>query len=251
MNPFELLKKDHETVATLFDRIEAASGQARIAIFEQINSELELHAHIEETIFYPAIERARETRAITLEAYEEHKVVKELLAELGSAKSVSDEWNAKLTVLRENVEHHVDEEENEMFDKASDVLTAEEAEALGERMRAEKVKQGGKAPEPEKPGLLQTIANTLGFGAPPPPAGKSASKKKATRAKAATKATGQPKSASKSGATRKAGKSAAKKTSKSRTPKSTKKKSTKPKKEAKKTARKKTSAKASKSKPGR
>jgi iron-sulfur cluster repair protein YtfE (RIC family) len=185
MDPFELLKKDHEKVSKLFDRIEAASGKAKIGVFKQIKSELDLHTHIEETIFYPAIEKANETRALTLEAYEEHKVVKELLAELDSANGVSDEWKAKLKVLRENVEHHVDEEENELFDKANDVLTGEEAERLGDRMRDEKVKQGASAPEPdparEEPGLLQKIANTLGLGASPKRSNKVASKKKAAK----------------------------------------------------------------------
>jgi iron-sulfur cluster repair protein YtfE (RIC family) len=189
MDPFELLKKDHETVAKLFDRVEAASGKRKRDVFQQIKSELDLHTHIEEAIFYPAIEKANETRALTLEAYEEHKVVKELLSELDAAGSISDEWNAKLKVLRENVEHHVDEEENELFDKASEVLTGEEAERLGDRMAAEKVRQGGSVPEPEKPGLLQKIANTLGLGASSEPSNKTATKKKGAKAKASKTAT--------------------------------------------------------------
>jgi hypothetical protein len=184
MDPFELLKKDHEKVAKLFDRIEAASGKRKIDVFQQIKSELDLHTHIEETIFYPAIEKANETRALTLEAYEEHKVVKELLSELDAAQSVSDECKAKLKVLRENVEHHVDEEENELFDKASDVLTGEEAERLGDRMAAEKVRGGAPEPEPEKPGLLQKIANTLGLGASAQKSKKTPTKKKGAKAKA-------------------------------------------------------------------
>lgn len=207
MDPFELLKKDHEKVSKLFDRIEAESGKAKIGVFKQIKSELDLHTHIEETIFYPAIVNADETRALTLEAYEEHKVVKELLAELDSANSVSDEWKAKLKVLRENVEHHVDEEENELFDKANDVLTGEEAERLGDRMRAEKVKQGGSAPEPEpareEPGLLQKIANTLGLGAPPQKPNKTASKKKTAKPNARKKTATKAKAAKKTGTTAK------------------------------------------------
>ena len=201
MDPFELLKKDHETVSKLFDRIEVASGKAKIDVFKRIKSELDLHTHIEETIFYPAIEKANETRALTLEAYEEHKVVKELLAELDSANGVSDEWKAKLKVLRENVEHHVDEEENELFDKANDVLTGEEAERLGDRMRDEKVKQGASAPEPdparEGPGLLQKIANTLGLGASPQRSNKVASKKKAAKPSAGKKTATKAKTATK------------------------------------------------------
>jgi iron-sulfur cluster repair protein YtfE (RIC family) len=165
MDPFELLKKDHETVSDLFKRIEAADRRAKLGIFKQLKSELEVHTHIEETIFYPALEKARETRDLTLEAYEEHRVVKDLLVELDGAQEHSDEWDAQLTVLRENVEHHVDEEENELFDKANDVLTGAEAENIGDRMQTEKARQGASpAVEDEKPGLLQTIANALGLG---------------------------------------------------------------------------------------
>ena len=128
MDPFKLLKKDHETVSELFKKIEATAGKAKLRIFKQLKSELDLHAHIEETILYPALEKPKATRDLTLEAYEEHKVIKDLLSELAGAKSPSDEWQAKLTVLQENVEHHVKEEENDLFDKANDVLTSDEAE---------------------------------------------------------------------------------------------------------------------------
>src|SRR5437762_14167364 len=111
MDPFEILKNDHETVSKLFEKIESASGQVKLARFKELKKELDVHAHIEETIFYPALKNADESRAITLEAYEEHRVIKDLLAELDSATKPSDQWTAKFTVLRENVEHHVDEEE--------------------------------------------------------------------------------------------------------------------------------------------
>lgn len=149
MDAFELLKADHQKVAKLFDRLEAASGKAKLNVFEQIKKELELHAEVEETIFYPALEKPEETHDLTLEAYDEHKVVKTLLAELAGSKSATEEWQAQVKVLRENVEHHVDEEENELFDKASDALNDEEIESLGERMEAAKAqKQGRSAPKP-------------------------------------------------------------------------------------------------------
>lgn len=202
MDPFELLKKDHKTVSELFERIEAATGKAKLGIFQQIKDELELHTHIEEVIFYPALEKANETRDLTLEAYEEHKVVKDLLGELDSAKAVSDEWEARLTVLKENVEHHVDEEEHELFDKANDVLTADEAETLGDRMQAEKVKRGGAVAQPnEEPGLLRKIASALAVGTSSrkptkvssgrKPAAKKAAKKKAPK-KTGAKKIGKP-----------------------------------------------------------
>jgi iron-sulfur cluster repair protein YtfE (RIC family) len=165
MDPYQILKKDHETVSQLFKKIEAASGRVKLIRFRKLKSELDLHAHIEETIFYPALQNAEESRDITLEAFEEHKVVKELLAELAAATKLSDEWTAKLSVLKENVEHHVDEEEGELFSKAKDVLTDEQAERLGDEMAAEKTKQGGTVPEElKKPGLIKKVVNAL-FGA--------------------------------------------------------------------------------------
>ena len=82
-----------------------------------------------------------------MEAYEEHKLVKQLLAELSGARTANDERQAQAKVLRESVEHHVDEEENELFDKADDVLTDEEIEALGQRMEAEKARKQGRGPQ--------------------------------------------------------------------------------------------------------
>ncbi len=84
------------------------------------------------------MEEADETRDITLEAFEEHKVVKTLLGELESLGKDKEEWTAKFTVLKENIEHHVEEEEGEMFPKARKVLGEEGAETLGTRMEQAK-----------------------------------------------------------------------------------------------------------------
>jgi hypothetical protein len=141
MDAFSLLKADHRKVAELFDQLESATGKSKRGVFDQIKSELELHAHIEEKIFYPALEEPKETHDLTLEAYEEHDVVKKLLKELSRARSVNDEWEAQAKVLRENVEHHVEEEEGELFKKAGKALGAEEIESLGEEMEAEKARK--------------------------------------------------------------------------------------------------------------
>jgi len=138
MDAFNLLKADHRKVEELFSQLESASGQAKMRVFEQIKTELELHTHIEETIFYPALEKPKQTHDLTLEAYEEHDVVKKLLRELSRAKTPNEEWEAKAKVLQENVEHHVEEEENELFEKAEAALSEEQIEALGEEMEAEK-----------------------------------------------------------------------------------------------------------------
>ncbi len=101
MDAFKLLQTDHKNVAALFNQREQASGKAKLSAFNQIKTELELHTHIEETIFYPALEKPEETNDLTLEAYEEHDVVKKLLSELSRAKTADDEWDAQAKVLKE------------------------------------------------------------------------------------------------------------------------------------------------------
>ncbi len=229
MNAFKLLKNDHQIVSGLFDQIESASGPAKTQLFTRLKSELDVHALIEEKIFYPALENKKESREITLEAYEEHKVVKDLLAELANGSPASEEWDAKLKVLRENVDHHVEEEEGELFGKADDVLSDEDIERLGDEMEAEKARQMGVAPprasrdatkkrgaaksngsrkQADSPGVLGRLANFVGLGSSKS-AGKSAGKgaakggkKKASKASkggAASKSSGKAAAAKKSG----------------------------------------------------
>ena len=188
MDAFKLLKTDHQKVSDLFKRIESGSGQAKAQLFAQLKNELDVHAHIEEAIFYPALENKEPSRDITLEAYEEHKVVKDLLAEL-AAGPLNEEWDAKLTVLKENVEHHVEEEEGELFSKARQVLSSNQINELGDQMQAEKARPGASADSGprarndgrasrasksrtskaskgnESPGMLSRLANLVGLGA--------------------------------------------------------------------------------------
>jgi hemerythrin-like domain-containing protein len=141
MNAFTLLKQDHQTVADLLEKIDKTTERGiktREELFTRIKTELDVHAKIEEEIFYPALENEEETRDITLEAFEEHRLVKQLLSELESMPKDDEQWTAKFTVLKENIEHHVEEEEGEMFTKARKVLSKEDQEALGERLEAAK-----------------------------------------------------------------------------------------------------------------
>ena len=144
MDEFELLKKDHEKVSGIFEKLDSTTERGiktREELFTQLKNELDVHAQIEEQIFYPALEEADETHEITLEAFEEHAIVKQLLAELGELSKDDETWGAKLKVLKENVEHHVEEEEGEMFTGARKVLSSEQIEALGARMEAAKKEQ--------------------------------------------------------------------------------------------------------------
>ena len=228
MNAFQLLKNDHKIVSALFDEIESASGRSKTQLFTRLKSELDVHAHVEEKIFYPALQNKQESREITLEAYEEHKVVKDLLTELANGRAADEQWDAKFKVLRENVDHHVEEEEGELFDKASDVLSDEDIERLGNEMEAEKArkqgltpparearkgkrsgaKSGGSRKQAESPGVLKRLANLVGLGQD---SSKGSSKSASKGSKKKTgKASAGRKSASK-GATKPAGKKAAKK----------------------------------------
>jgi hemerythrin-like domain-containing protein len=140
-NPFEILKEDHREVAKLFREIEDTTERAektRDTLFAEIKTALELHSQIEETILYPALEKVEKTHDLTLESEEEHKVVKELLLQLDSEDATTEEWTAKLTVLIENVEHHVEEEENDLFPKAEQALSEEDLTALEEALAAAK-----------------------------------------------------------------------------------------------------------------
>ena len=148
MNAIELLKEDHKKVSGIFAQLEETTERAektRTELFTKLKQELDVHAHIEETIFYPSIKREAETREITLEGFEEHKVIKNLLADIEQADPTTEQWTAKLKVLKENVEHHVEEEEGEMFVEARKILSTEQIEELGAQLAAEKKAQQQKA----------------------------------------------------------------------------------------------------------
>ncbi len=141
MDAFELLKKDHEKVSGILEKLDATTERGvktRDELFTQLKTELDIHAQIEEQILYPVLKELKETHEITLEAFEEHAVVKQLLAELETLPKDDETWGAKLTVLKENVEHHVEEEEDEMFKDARKVLGREQLEELGARLQEAK-----------------------------------------------------------------------------------------------------------------
>jgi len=144
MDAFNLLKSDHEKVAGILEKLEGTTERAlttREELFTQLKTALDIHAGIEEKIFYPVLEKAEESRDITLEAFEEHRLVKQLLGELEAEVKDDEKWTAKFTVLKEQIEHHVEEEEGEMFKKARRVLSQEEIEELGARMEKAKGEQ--------------------------------------------------------------------------------------------------------------
>jgi hemerythrin superfamily protein len=140
MDAIELLKADHKEVDKLFQQVRATEEEEHPPIFEKIKAGLEVHAHIEEKIFYPRLidEGDEELADLVKEGIEEHHQVKIFLRELSSLADESDKFEPKLKVLMEDVEHHVMEEEGEMFQMVKEQFGAETLEALGEEMEAEK-----------------------------------------------------------------------------------------------------------------
>lgn len=136
MKATDLLKKQHRAVKALFKKLEGTDNpRMRRQLLNEISRGLEGHTLIEEEIFYPAV-RGLETRKaeeMILEAYEEHHVVKLVLAELPRVNPEDERFEAKMTVLSELIQHHVDEEEKEMF-KLAQKLGRNELESLGEQM---------------------------------------------------------------------------------------------------------------------
>ena len=112
-------------------------------IFEEINSELESHTRIEETVFYPAMQKHQELKDMVREALKEHKQIKALLKEIHDLNSDSEKFHPKLQVLVANVEHHVEaEEKEEMFPKIWKFCSQEELDKIGtELVTAKNTKQ--------------------------------------------------------------------------------------------------------------
>ena len=143
MEATTLLTNDHEAVKKLFAQFEAAGDSAyrtKKAIFETIRSELLIHMDIEETIFYPTVKAqpVEELKDLIRESDEEHHVAKLLLEEISRMEPQDEQYDAKVTVLKENIEHHVEEEEGEMFPGTRKRLGREMLEQLGEEMEERK-----------------------------------------------------------------------------------------------------------------
>jgi hemerythrin superfamily protein len=143
MDALELLKKDHKAVKDLFKKIAAnKNAKQQKELFEHIKTELETHTHIEETVFYPAVEETPEMEDMVAESLEEHKQVKTLLREMEKLTADSDKFEPKLKVLMENVEHHAEEEEEgKMFPKLRKLMNAERLEELGQELEDAKEKR--------------------------------------------------------------------------------------------------------------
>jgi hemerythrin superfamily protein len=139
MHALTLLTDDHDKVKKLLDQLEATDAPSRREeLFTKIKRELVVHETIEEEIFYPALKQHPRAKEIVLEGFEEHDVVDTLMGELSRLPYDDETWGPKAKVMKENIEHHIQEEEGEMFDKARSVFDRAELNDLGEVMEARK-----------------------------------------------------------------------------------------------------------------
>jgi hemerythrin superfamily protein len=137
MNAITLLEADHREVEKLLDRLDETSVRARKTrqeLFGTLRDALAVHEAIEEEIFYPALKEHPRARDIVLEGYEEHHVVNGIIDELADVPVDDETWAAKFSVMKENLEHHIEEEEGDMFTKARRVFDEGELAALGTAM---------------------------------------------------------------------------------------------------------------------
>ena len=145
MKATDLLKKQHKEVKALFKKVEnTESGRERRRLMDEIATALQGHTTIEEEMFYPAVRGLETQKAeeMVMEAYEEHHVVKLVLAELPQVDPEDERFEAKMTVLSELVEHHADEEEKEMSPPVRSKTNATTRETLGEQLATRKVELG-------------------------------------------------------------------------------------------------------------
>jgi hemerythrin superfamily protein len=137
MNAITLLKTDHEKVKALFAQVESTNESQHQMLFEEIKDKLEVHTHIEETILYPQMKEIEELKDIVLEGVEEHHQVKLIIREIDDLVWDSTKFEPKLKVLIEDVEHHIEEEESEMFPKIEELVDEETLELLGNELELE------------------------------------------------------------------------------------------------------------------
>lgn len=141
MDIFSMLKRDHDLVLGLIKKLEKTDESAvtkRENIFAKIKEELTVHAKSEENAVYAQLQDRELTRDFALEGTEEHEIVDRLIAKLDSISASEDRWMALVTVLKEMLEHHIDEEESDMFKKMKKEFDKDELLQMARMMKSEK-----------------------------------------------------------------------------------------------------------------
>jgi hypothetical protein len=137
MDALTLLKEDHDRIKKMLadgDKTTERGEKTRQELFEKLKETLVAHESMEEQVLYPALKAHPKAKDLTLEAYEEHHVVDEIMEELEQTPVTDDTWGAKFTVAKENLEHHIEEEEGEMFKTCRDIFSRAELDQMGAKM---------------------------------------------------------------------------------------------------------------------
>ena len=150
----KLLEKDHRRFEKLMEEGEETTARARKRrkeVLSTLAAEIVAHERKEEQVLYPALKRHSEARDIVLEGYQEHHVADVLIGELKNMDPADERWGAKFKVLKESLEHHIEEEEGHMFRTARSVLGRDRLEELGRRMQAlSESRKNGKTQKPAR-----------------------------------------------------------------------------------------------------
>ncbi len=145
MNALTMLEEDHVKVKGLLAKLESTTARGvktRSELFATLKGELTIHEIIEEEIFYPALKAHPKAKDIVLEGYQEHHVVDLLMGELERLDVADETWGPMAIVMKENIEHHIGEEEGEMWTAARKAFDRSALEELGERMMARRRSAG-------------------------------------------------------------------------------------------------------------
>jgi hemerythrin superfamily protein len=134
LDALALLKKDHVLVKDLLRKMDEEDDTDQLkSMFEQLVDELGIHERIEEEIFYPALQKLPKAREDVMESFEEHHLVDEIVTEM-DVETNDEKWKAKFTVMKENIEHHIEDEEEKLFPKAEELLGEKKLGELGAQM---------------------------------------------------------------------------------------------------------------------
>jgi hemerythrin-like domain-containing protein len=141
MDVLTFLTDEHDDAKAIFKKLDKAEGAAATRLWNQLKTTLTAHEDREETFFYPPLKKEAAAKDMILEAYQEHHVMDVLIEEISQLKPSDEAWAPKIKVLQENTEHHIEEEEGELFPEVRKIWNAARREEVGVQMQAAKVKR--------------------------------------------------------------------------------------------------------------
>lgn len=145
MDIYQILRQEHDQVQQMLDQQIEGKKSGKAQDLKEIQQQLSIHLSGEEKLLYPLLTKSEESKEDAFEAFEEHHVAKLTLNELMKMSPGDERWLAKLKVLKELIDHHVQEEESNLFKVAKKVISNEQAKEIGQKYQQEKEKQLGKS----------------------------------------------------------------------------------------------------------